>query len=333
MEEDDKFEKSQEESKVEENHVNEEQEYILQKTTCVHQIWIQGAHHFEETQAEFFKFSQYWKEQYPHFEYKLWAKEDFLPIIEAYSPKLLEAYHAAEKASYSAASDIARYAILHQNDTGCESGLYVDTDYESFKPCEYLFNDEKIKMVLVAMNLSKNKLFWGNTRYSTAWIFAKQQSELLKYVLDRIAHNPYNPAKHTKFQYAWEITGPKGLSDVIEQFGIEKNPEYRILPHSMIEGGADFSNVAITFMKKEEILQLHPFAVGIHRCAGSWIKDINGIKSTFGMFYAWYNSWSDFISIGLVIVPILIVITLFVIWRVHIRRRKNTTTKMTTQTS
>lgn len=284
---------------------------------CIHQIWIQGETHFKETQPAFYEFSKRWKEHYPECGYKLWSEEDILPVLEAHSDALVRAYELAP--SKSAQSDIARYALLHSNTTGYDAGLYADTDYESFKRCDYFFQDTNITTVLVAMNLSKNKLLFGNYRYSTAWLYARQQSPVLKYMLAWIAQRPYDETKYTKFQYAWEITGPKGLGTIVQQYNIENNPSVRIVPHSMIEV-ADFSNLAVTYKTKEEILADYPFAVGVHRCDGSWIKDAKGLKATFGRFYAWVNSWSDFVSIGLLVAPIFILILVFILWKVFRRR-------------
>jgi mannosyltransferase OCH1-like enzyme len=274
---------------------------------CIHQIWIQGEEHFKKSEPEFYKFSLNWKLHYPQYEYKLWSEEDYLPILEAYSSDLVASYHSAP--SFSAKSDIARYAILHSNSSGCEGGLYADTDYESIKPCSFLFDDDNIEMAVVAMNLTPNKLLFGDYRYGTAWMYGKQGSKYLKRLLDRFCKIPYDPKKHTPFQYAWEVTGPKGFGDVVLQYEMEKDPTIRILPHSMIEV-ADFSNLAITYESKEFILNKFPFAVGIHRCNGSWIKNAQGLKATFGRFYAWVTSWSDFIHIGLLVVPLLILLNL-----------------------
>ncbi len=274
----------------------------------IHQIWIQGLDHFKEHQPEFYKYSLLWKQIYPDFEYKLWSEVDYIDLMDE---ELKISYDKAP--SFSAKSDIARYTILCK-----EGGLYADTDYEPFKRCSYLFNDNEVDLVAIAMNLSKNRLLFGNYKFGTAWIYGKQNFVLFETLLSSFRKNPYDPKKWTKFQYAWEITGPKAFGDAIEKLDLFQNERVRILPHSLIEV-ADFSNCAITSRPRSAILNEFPFAVGIHRMDGSWIKNAHGVKTTFGEFYTWFTSWSDFVSIGLV-VTLLTVAVCFLIFGLYKRK-------------
>ncbi len=267
----------------------------------IHQIWIQGLEHFKEKQPEFYKYSLLWSTIYPDFEYKLWSEEEFLPLMDE---ELKNTYLKAP--SFSSKSDIARHFLLYTY-----GGLYADTDYEPFKRCAYLFNDEEIDLVVVAMNLSKNRLLFGNYKFGTAWIYGQAGFILFETLLENLRKNPYDSKKWTPFQYAWELSGPKAFGNLIESLNLYENERVRILPHSLIEV-ADFSNCAITGKSKNFILNEFPFAVGIHRMDGSWIKNAHGIKATFGEFYTWFTSWSDFVSIGLVISLIMIAICFLV---------------------
>jgi hypothetical protein len=284
---------------------------------CIHQIWAQGLNHFRETQPEFYKYSLLWKDQYPDFDYHLWSEEEYLPRIAAYSPALLKAYEAAP--SFPAKSDIARYVLLHT----CEydKNWYVDTDYRSFKRCDYLFRDDNIDLVLVGMHLTPNKLLFGNYKYSNAWIVSKPGTVYMSTLLDRIATMPYDKAKYTKFEWTWTVSGPKGLSQVVEQYKWEQIPAIRILPHSLVEL-SDFSNLSLCYQSKEEILDRYPWATGIHLCAGSWIENAQGLKASFGRFYNWVTNWSDFIHIGLLIAPLLILLGVLLIWRLSVYHRR-----------
>ncbi len=284
----------------------------------IHQIWIQGAEHFKQTHPEQYQFSLNWRQLYPDFEYKFWGEEEYLPLIEQYSPALLHAYKLAP--SFSAKSDIARWVILYMNPG---TNLYADTDYECFKRCDYLFEDEKINLLIVAMNLSKSKLLFGNYKYGTCFIVAKSGSVHAKRMLDRIASNPFDKLKQSAFDYAWTVTGPKGLTDLVQQFKLDQEPDVRILPHSMIEV-ADFSNLSVTTKTKDQILDLYPFAVGVHRMDGSWIANAKHLKASVGQLYSWLTSWSDFVQIALIVIPILILFVVLIAWKVvHAKRAKN----------
>jgi mannosyltransferase OCH1-like enzyme len=277
----------------------------------IHQIWIQGAEHFQQTQPEFYQYSLKWKLLFPDFTYKLWSEADFLPLLEQFDSRLLTIYQKAP--TYAGKSDISRYVILH-----LEGGLYADTDYEPFKNCSYLF--EGMNMCVVAMALSKNKLLFADVRYNTAWIYSVPNLPFWKEML--ISFHEYDPKKESKFDYTWS-TGPKTFAKLITEKDLVHDPLVRILPHPMIEC-ADFSNVAITKYNEAEILQRFPYAVGIHRCAGSWIQNIGTVKLVFGEFYTWLSDWSEMVHIGMASLLLLIPIVLFSIW-LHRRRQKTIT--------
>jgi len=276
----------------------------------IHQVWIQGPQHYQDTHPHFYKFSQRLQELFPDFEYKLWGETDFLPLM---SLKLQETYKSAP--SFSAKSDIARYWILER-----EGGHYADTDYEPFKRYDYLF--EHMDLVVVAMHLSKNKLLFGNYRYGTAWMYATPHHTLCQHMLQQFEETPFDKKKFTPFDYAWQITGPKGFGNMMVKLNLEQNSKVRILPHPMIET-ADFSTVAMASMSEQEILKEYPYAVGVHRMDGSWIANAKSIKQTFGVFYTWLTSWNDFINIGLASCLLLLPLIIWLIWAVRRRQKKH----------
>ncbi len=68
-----------------------------------------------------------WIKNHPDWEYKLWTEKE----IDALSLKNREMYDYA--VNYGEKSDIARYEILYRF-----GGVYVDTDFESYKPLDTL---------------------------------------------------------------------------------------------------------------------------------------------------------------------------------------------------
>jgi mannosyltransferase OCH1-like enzyme len=272
----------------------------------IHQIWVQGAEHFAKSQPEFFTFSQKWKELYPDFEYKLWSETDYLPLIGNCSKQLDDVYHTCP--TFAAKSDIARYVILQS-----EGGLYADTDYEAFKNCEYLLRD--IDLVVVAMNLTKNKLLFGNFQYNTAWMYSKPDHPLFRQLLNTIESTPYDAKQYSVYDYVFNVTGPRAFGSAIQDLKLTTDPNTRILPHSLIEL-ADFSTVGITKYNAAQILLEYPFAVGVHRCDGSWIKNIGTVKQIFGSFYTWLTNWSEMVHIVMVVLLIVCFILGFVaLWK------------------
>lgn len=275
----------------------------------IHQVWIQGAEHFASKQPEFYAASLKWPVLFPDFEYKLWSEVDFLPLLNQFHPNFQEVYEKAP--NFSAKADIARHAILF-----FEGGLYVDTDYEAFKNFEYLLADADI--VVVGMHFTKSKELFGNFKFGTAWIYSIPEQPLFAHMLTKMVENPFDPHKITSYDYCWGVTGPYAFGTAIKELNLLSNPRVRVLPHPLIEL-ADFSNVAITKKTAEEIIIEFPYAVGIHRCDGSWTNNIRTIKQIFGEFYTWVNNWSDFVHIGLLILLLLIPLSCVGIWKVRQR--------------
>lgn len=278
----------------------------------IHQIWIQGIESLKVVNPVYYEYSLLWKKYHPHANYKLWSEEEFLPLIEAYNPNLLNVYKKAP--NFASKADIARLVILYSI-----GGLYVDTDIECFKSCEFLLHGDNIDLVIVGMNLSKNKLLFGNFKFNNAWMYARQHCSYLELLLNRIAANPYDSNKWSAYNYTWEITGPKGLTDIVEQYKLPSEPNVRVIPHSIVEG-TDFSNLELAKKTKEELLITHPFLISNHHLESSWVSGINGIKQSFGLFYNWLTDWNELVNIFLVIIPIIVLIIILIAWRTHVRR-------------
>ncbi len=89
----------------------------------IHQIWI-GPRPVPE---KFKWMMKTWQDQHPHWEYKLWTNDDLktFPFINK------EAFDAAK--NWGMKADILRYEILYNH-----GGVYVDLDFECFKPFDAL---------------------------------------------------------------------------------------------------------------------------------------------------------------------------------------------------
>lgn len=270
----------------------------------IHQIWIQGSKHYEETHKDYFEMSKLWSTIYPDFEYKLWSEKDFLPLLEQYSGNLVKSYNEAP--NFACKADIARYAILHY-----EGGLYVDTDFEPFdRRFDFLFIETEL--VLVAAHLNKIKLIFNGCRYNQAFIYtAKIQHMFFDSLLKKIEQNPFSQSSQTKINYTLDITGPRGFSKMISILDLQNDLKIRILPHCMIEI-ADCSNMKVTKMTKEEILKEFPFAIGIHRLAATWIPSMKTAYTPL-VLYSWITDWSDLWLIGLISICLILFITVVIL--------------------
>ena len=269
----------------------------------IHQIWIQGSKHYEETQKEYYKISQSWSKIYPDFEYKLWSEEDFMPLMEKYSVDLPKSYHDAP--NFACKADIARYVILYY-----EGGLYVDTDFEPFdKRFDFLFHDTDL--VLVRAHLSKIKLIFNGGSYNQAFMYAgKLEHIFFTSLLKTICLTPFSKSSQSKINYTLDITGPRGFAQKVAILQLESDLKVRILPHCMVEV-ADCSNMKVTKMTKEEILLDFPFAIGVHRLAATWIPCMQAAYTPL-VLYTWISDWSDLWLISLILISLILFITMVI---------------------
>lgn len=252
----------------------------------IHQVWVQGEEHFKKTQPIFYSYSTLWKELFSNYEYKLWVEEDYLPLIQQYSYKLLDVYNTPQL-PYAGKSDIARYVILYYI-----GGLYIDADVEPYKCFDFLIEGDNIDLVLVGMALCRSKYYLSSYRYGNTIIYSKEGCIYIKAMIDRIIENPYNKQKYGISKYIWSYSGPGGLTHIVDELQLYNKPNVRIIPHNMVEV-CDFSNLGILLLSKEEVIRRYPFACSSHKLAGSWIFAINFWKK-IGLIYSLYNEWNDF---------------------------------------
>ncbi len=271
----------------------------------IHQIWIQGEEHFKETQPNYYKMSQIWTVLYPDFEYKLWSELEFIELIAQFSPELLISYHQAP--NFASKSDIARYVILYNF-----GGLYVDTDYEPFKRCDFLFLD--VDLVLVRVHLSKIKILFSSFTYNQAFIYSgKTQDPFFHQLITRTRLNPFRTSNMNNEEYTLNITGPRAFMNTVYEMNLEKSDKVRIVPHCMIEV-ADFSHLSLTIANAETILKEAPYAVGVHRLGSSWTASaLSFMKNVFGSTYDYVCEWSEIFLIVIVILNILMLLFLIIL--------------------
>jgi mannosyltransferase OCH1-like enzyme len=88
----------------------------------IHQIWLGG-----ELPEKYAKFAETWKKFHPDWFYRLWTDKD----VESFPFERKDIFDACENVGMK--SDVLRYEILNRF-----GGLYVDTDFECFRPFDDL---------------------------------------------------------------------------------------------------------------------------------------------------------------------------------------------------
>ena len=89
-----------------------------------HQVWINR--HAPQLPAEFAAYRDTWLRHHPDWEYRLWNLEnlDFRCVRADLLPQCI---------SYSELADLLRFELLYRH-----GGVYIDTDFECFKPIDGL---------------------------------------------------------------------------------------------------------------------------------------------------------------------------------------------------
>lgn len=88
----------------------------------IHQIWMGS-----EMPRKFRRQTATWKQHHPDWEYRLWGDND----ISEFSPDIVGLVNSVD--CFAQKGDILRMAILQRY-----GGLYVDVDYDCYRPCDLL---------------------------------------------------------------------------------------------------------------------------------------------------------------------------------------------------
>lgn len=88
----------------------------------LHQIWFGP-----KMPEKFVRQTKTWKDHHPNWEYRLWTDED----VNEFDSDIVELIKSVD--CFAQKGDILRMAILQKH-----GGLYVDVDYDCFRPCDVL---------------------------------------------------------------------------------------------------------------------------------------------------------------------------------------------------
>ena len=259
----------------------------------IHQIWIQGEEELQLWRPDLYTYCQKWATLFVTSKYILWSQHTIIELIRTYSDKLLEIYLGAP--NYACQSDIARYVILY-----VYGGLYVDTDYEPFRNFEYLI-DTTVSLAVVAMSLTLGKQQLGDFSFNNCWIFCSKECKYMKFMLNQIEKND---ADSSLYNYVWTVTGPKAFGNMLSEHKVWLEPDVRIFPHTFIEI-SDFSICNIRHLRESELLEMYPWAIGIHRNDASWApKSLRNFRHHSEKIYFNLTNWSDHYMLGITIIII-----------------------------
>ena len=221
----------------------------------IHQTWKN-----KRVPAQFTAFTNSWKKHHASWEYRLWDDKDnrefiqkwypwFLPIFDIYSFDIQRA-------------DAVRYFILYKY-----GGLYVDLDYECFKPVECLLSEKSAAFAIEAeVNCRQDGV---KQIISNAFMASEPRHPFFYAVMKSLI--TYTSKKTGFDQFILDTTGPFMLNRVFENY--QNQHEIKLIPSKYVsplnyreaEAFLKDENSEETGMKLKD-------AYAVHYHVGSWWK-------------------------------------------------------------
>jgi mannosyltransferase OCH1-like enzyme len=184
---------------------------------------------------------------HPAWEYRLWTDEANLALVSRAAPQWLLFYQALPRNIMRA--DMIRYIIL-----GLEGGLYLDLDYEMFRPFD-LLNE---KLVLPSESNPGEEVVLGNCILASEpghpfWEHALTEMDKSFASLGR---------KALEEDVIW-LTGPGLLTRTYHKHGRD-DASICLPPRNSFHPKTPRSQ------KEYEAVRKIPGVYGVHHCAGTW---------------------------------------------------------------
>ena len=209
----------------------------------IHQIHI-GNSLLDELQL---KWQKTWIDLHPEWDYILWDDEQVKQNLHITHPEI---YNRCE--NYSEKSDILRFEILYQF-----GGLYIDTDFECFKPVDSLMLNKDILLFM----LNPHKLASG-------FFAASKHNIEIKNLIDGLPEREkiYQSKQSLK---TWRLNsdykyGPQYVTDTLGlKFGVpdgSATSHKTVYPYLWTEMHRRYENFKLT----------HPEAYAAHHWYHSW---------------------------------------------------------------
>lgn len=192
-------------------------------------------------------FQQMVRDLHPSWDYKLWTDKDNLALVSRAVPQWLPLYQALPRNIMRA--DMIRYIIL-----SLEGGLYLDLDYEMFRPFDLMDRD----LVLPMESDPGHDVVLGNCILASA-----PAHPFWQHVLAEMEESFANLG-HTVLEedVIW-LTGPGLLTRTYQKHG--QDDKSILLPPRN-----SFHPKTPRNQEEYDAVRKIPDAYGVHHCAGTW---------------------------------------------------------------
>lgn len=169
----------------------------------IHQTWKS-----DSVPDEWRGYQESWRRHHPQWEYRLWTDAELRDLIASHHPEMLPRFDAYPLGVQRA--DVGRYVILKHY-----GGLYVDLDYECFKPLDDLFDGYWARGSRALLVRTRQT---GGNPLSNAIMASAPQHVFWDRVLQRLTEIPW-PRAYTRLPFVRHFytiwgTGPQALQHV-----------------------------------------------------------------------------------------------------------------------
>jgi len=277
----------------------------------IHQVWLQGAEHFQENRKNEYAQSLSIQKFFPDWEYHLWNQEEIKELIDKDYPKLTPLFINAPNLSYL--SDLGRFALLHKY-----GGMYMDTDYIILKSFEHLLPPNVQFAAVYYDAFTRFDLFTvSNWLHNTCFIASQAGHGILDEIMtEMINYGPYKKGDNV-FAYNDNAT-LKSYNRVLQKHMNE--PDVLMISNYDLEPLHSF-NQNKTCSTAEECQKLFPAAYAVHTGVGSWIPGIQSLKALGKVYGQMRDGW-QIIAIVLICISILFIILFAVTFHKFMKYKK-----------
>lgn len=203
----------------------------------MHRIWIGP----RGMPRDFAAWGRRWEQLHPGWEHRLWTDEDLAKLV---GDTLVDRVD-----NVGAKSDVLRYELLYRF-----GGVYVDCDFEPFKPIDGLIGDCAAFVTEMEVGLVNNGL-----------LASAPGHPLFGELLDRL---PARLQAHPE-ERAFDLTGPTLLAEVLAEGADRFRPPSVVVHPPGLFYPYHYSE---KWRREEEF----PDAYAAHHWAGSWIPPVRG---------------------------------------------------------
>jgi len=265
----------------------------------LHQIWLQGLTHFQQTNAEEYQWSQRLQELFPHWSYELWDDDLIQSLIHQTYPSVIPLYENSPNLSFK--TDLGRFVILYHF-----GGVYLDTDIIPIRYFGHFFTQDP-EVEFVALQYDSVNAFekWGmQFNHNTCIMASSSQSIVIRDILDALVQfGPFKKQIHDRTMYNRECI-LRNYHNVIEKY--KASPKMLLISNTVLEP-LHACNQQLKCSSVDECRKTFPAAYAIHVGNGSWMQGIDIIRS-FGKFYGYVRDSWQIVSIVLLCFLVLFIV-------------------------